>query len=39
MSAHIAGVPFEEWVTPFLAVAGSFAVSLRVGFRRVRQRS
>jgi len=35
--AHIAGVPFEEWVTPLLATGGSLVFGLRAAFRRVRE--
>jgi len=38
MIAHIAGVPFEEWLAPLLATGGSMAVSLRLAFRRPGQR-
>lgn len=36
--AHIAGAPFEEWLTPLLATTGSLAIALRAAFRRHRQR-
>jgi hypothetical protein len=32
--AHIAGVPFEEWLTPLLATGGSISICLRAAFRR-----
>jgi hypothetical protein len=38
MLAHLAGVPFEEWLAPLLATGGSVAIGLRAAFRRVRQR-
>ncbi|HWS44705.1 MAG TPA: hypothetical protein VN636_02495 [Acidimicrobiia bacterium] len=38
MLAHIAGLPFEEWLGPLLATGGSAAVGVRAAFRRLRQR-
>jgi hypothetical protein len=32
--AHIAGVPFEEWLGPVLAFGGSFTLAVRAAFRR-----
>jgi hypothetical protein len=37
MLAHLAGVPFEEWLTPLLATGGSLAIGLRATFCRLRQ--
>ena len=34
--AHIAGVPFEEWVLPLVAMGGALSVALRTTLRRVR---
>jgi hypothetical protein len=36
--AHIAGVPFEEWLTPLAATAGSAVLALRATFRRFHRR-
>jgi hypothetical protein len=32
MLAHIAGVPFEEWLMPFVFSAGTAFVALRARF-------
>ena len=34
--AHLAGVPFEEWLAPLMATSGGIAVALRVALRRLR---
>ncbi len=36
--AHIAGVPFEEWLAPLAATGSGIAVGLRATLSRVRQR-
>jgi hypothetical protein len=36
--AHIAGVPFEEWLTPLAATASSAFLALRVTIRRFYRR-
>lgn len=36
MLAHIAGVPFEEWLMPFLFSAGAAFVGLRTWFGAAR---
>jgi hypothetical protein len=38
MTAHIAGVPFEEWLAPVAAAGTGVAVALRAAFRRLHQR-
>ena len=37
--AHIAGLPFEEWLAPLAASGSALAVALRAAVRRLRQRS
>ena len=32
--AHIAGLPFEEWLGPLLVSGGGLAVALRAAVRR-----
>jgi hypothetical protein len=34
MLAHIAGVPFEEWVAPLATTGGGIVVALRLALRR-----
>jgi hypothetical protein len=36
--AHIAGVPFEEWLTPLAATGGGIVFALRAAFRRPHRR-
>ena len=36
--AHLAGVPFEEWLMPMAATGTGIAVALRAAFRRLHQR-
>lgn len=38
ITAHIAGVPVEEWVVPVAASGGSVVVALRLTLRRLRRR-
>jgi hypothetical protein len=38
-AAHIAGVPFEEWLAPLVATGGGIAIALRAAFRRLHKRS
>ncbi|HVM67869.1 MAG TPA: hypothetical protein VMU14_23540 [Acidimicrobiales bacterium] len=33
--AHIAGVPFEEWLAPLVTTGGSIAVAVRLALRRL----
>jgi hypothetical protein len=33
--AHIAGVPFEEWLPPLVATGGGIAIALRAALRRL----
>jgi len=35
MLAHIAGVPFEEWLAPLATTGGGIFVALRVALRRL----
>jgi len=35
MLAHIAGVPFEEWLAPLATTGGGIVVALRVALRRL----
>jgi hypothetical protein len=35
MLAHIAGVPFEEWLAPLATTGGGIAVALRLALRRL----
>lgn len=37
--AHIAGVPFEEWLAPLAATGSGIAIALRAAFRRLHHRS
>jgi hypothetical protein len=37
--AHIAGMPFEEWVLPLAATGSGIVVALRAAARRLRERS
>jgi hypothetical protein len=37
-TAHIAGVPFEEWLTSLAATAGSAVLALRATIRRLHRR-
>jgi hypothetical protein len=39
MIAHIAGLPFEEWLVPLAASSSGIAIALRAAFRRRHQRS
>jgi hypothetical protein len=39
MIAHIAGVPFEEWLVPLTATGSGIALAVRVAVFRMRQRS
>jgi hypothetical protein len=34
--AHIAGVPFEEWLTPLATTGTGIALALRAAMRRAR---
>jgi hypothetical protein len=36
--AHIAGVPFEEWLGPLAVTGSGIAVVLRAALRRIHQR-
>jgi hypothetical protein len=36
--AHIAGVPFEEWLTPLVAMGGGITVGVRAAWRRLQRR-
>jgi hypothetical protein len=38
MLAHIAGVPFEEWLTPLLATGSGIALAVGTRLRRLRRR-
>ena len=33
--AHIAGLPFEEWLTPLLATGGGVVFAVRAALRRL----
>jgi hypothetical protein len=35
--AHIAGVPFEEWLVPLAATGGGVLVALQMACRRLRR--
>jgi hypothetical protein len=35
--AHIAGMPFEEWVLPLAATGGSIVAALQLALRRRRR--
>jgi hypothetical protein len=35
--AHIAGVPFEEWLAPLAAIGSGITVALRAAVRRQRR--
>ena len=35
--AHIAGVPFEEWLVPLAATGGGVLVALQMAYRRLRR--
>jgi len=37
--AHVAGVPFEEWVVPLVATGGGIVVAVQLAFRRLRRES
>ena len=37
MLAHIAGMPFEEWVTPLAAAGSGMAVAMHAAIRRLRR--
>jgi hypothetical protein len=37
MVAHVAGVPFEEWLTPLATTGTGLAIALRAVMRRARQ--
>lgn len=37
--AHLAGLPFEEWLAPLVATGGGIAVALRATLRRLHQRN
>jgi hypothetical protein len=37
--AHIAGVPFEEWLSPLVATGGGVFVAVRAVLLRRRQRT
>jgi len=37
--AHIAGMPFEDWIAPLAATAGGIAIALRAAWTRMRHRS
>jgi hypothetical protein len=36
IAAHIAGLPFEEWLGPVVAAGGSLAFVVRAALHRVR---
>lgn len=36
MVAHLAGVPFEEWLTPLATTGTGLAIALRAAMRRAR---
>jgi hypothetical protein len=38
-TAHIVGLPFEEWLAPLAATGSGLYVALRAAWRRLRQRS
>jgi len=37
--AHVAGVPMEEWILPFLVAGGGFVVALRARLPRRSRRT
>ena len=37
--AHIAGVPFEEWLAPLAVTGSGIAIALRAAFQRLHRRS
>ena len=39
MLAHIAGVPFEEWLAPLTTTGGGIAVAVRLALIRLRRRA
>jgi hypothetical protein len=36
--AHIAGMPFEEWLAPLAATGGGIALAVRAALSRMRHR-
>ncbi len=36
--AHVAGMPFEEWVMPFVAGGGGIALAIHAALLRLRRR-
>jgi hypothetical protein len=36
MFAHVAGLPFEEWLAPLMVTGSGIAVGLRAALRRLR---
>jgi hypothetical protein len=34
MLAHVAGVPFEEWISPLIVSAGGIVIAARLALRR-----
>jgi hypothetical protein len=36
MVAHVAGVPFEEWITPLAMTGSGIALAVRAALRRHR---
>jgi hypothetical protein len=36
MVAHLAGLPFEEWLTPLATTGTGLAIALRAAMRRAR---
>jgi hypothetical protein len=36
IAAHIAGLPFEEWLGPVIVAGGSVAIVFRAALHRVR---
>jgi len=36
--AHVAGVPFEEWLTPLVAMGGGITFGVRAALRRLHRR-
>jgi hypothetical protein len=39
MLAHVAGMPFEEWLAPVAATGSGIALALRAAMHRLRQPS
>ena len=37
--AHVAGVPFEEWIVPLAATGGGIVVAVQLAFRRLHRES